>query len=58
MVQDDGGVLGQKVELFFVCVFSKKYMETVWDIQRRVPTDGVTSRGAHPKNLAGNDRKE
>ena len=38
------GSLASKTEKFFVCVFSKKYMKVVWDIQTVVPTKEVAVR--------------
>ena len=44
LVQTRGAKFVQKVQLFFVCVFLKKYMGNVWDIQTGVPTKEVAVR--------------
>ena len=49
VVQTEERGLPSKTDQFFVCVFAKKYVEFVWNVQRRVPKgevpDGDTEGG-------------
>ena len=47
LVQTEGWKFDQKLEFFFVCVFSKKYMGIVWD----------TQRGVHPPEVVVRDEQ-
>jgi hypothetical protein len=49
--------LDQKVINFFLCVFAKKYMEIVWDIQRVVHTPEVTTRDEESVRDTGTNRE-
>ena len=48
-VQTEERGLPSKTDQFFVCVFAKKYVEFVWNVERRVPKgevpDGDTEGG-------------